>query len=197
LEFWCARPGFEEVFILEEGVEAAEAEAEEDAAGEGATAFACHEDVGAGGAFRIREVAVLFNDELAAEGNHEEDAEPAADEGEHEDARVLEIEAEENQRGEREDDTGGDGLACVAGGLDDVVLKDGGAAEDAEDADGENGDGDGGSNGQAGAETHIDRDHSKDDAEDGPEKEGAEGEFRRVLIGRNERFKNGGLKFCH
>ena len=54
LELRGAGPGFEEVFILEEGVEAAEAEAEEDAAGEGAALFAGHEHVSAGGAFRVR-----------------------------------------------------------------------------------------------------------------------------------------------
>ena len=40
----------EEVFVLEEGVDAAEAEAEKDAGGEGAAALAGLEDVGAGGA---------------------------------------------------------------------------------------------------------------------------------------------------
>ena len=82
-------PEGEEVVILEEGVEAAEAEAEEDSGGEGAAALAGHEDVGAGGAFGIDEGAVLFDDELAAEGDHEEDAEPASEEGEGEDSVML------------------------------------------------------------------------------------------------------------
>ena len=125
LKFWGAGPGFEEVFILKEGINAAEAETEEDAAGEGASALAGDEHVGAGGAFGVFEVFVLLDDELAAEGNHEEDAEPATDEGEHEDAGVFEIEAEEDERGQREDDSGGDGLAGIAGGLDDVVFKNG------------------------------------------------------------------------
>ena len=86
---------------------------------------------------RCPQGAVFFNDELAAEGNHEEDAEPSADESEHEDAGVFEVVAEEDEGGEGEDDAGGDGLAGVSGGLDDVVFEDGGAAEDAEDADGE------------------------------------------------------------
>jgi hypothetical protein len=87
------------------------------------------------------------------------------------------------------DDARGDGLAGVASGLDDVVFKDGGAAEDAENADGEDGDGDGGGNRKTRPKTHVDRDHAKDDAKDGAEKDGAEGEFRRVLIRRNKRMK--------
>ncbi len=115
--------------VLQKGVEAAEAEAEKDAAGERAAFFAGDEDVGAGGAFRVGQHAVLLHNELAAQGNHEEDAEPSADERQHEDAGVLEIEAEKHERGQREDDARCDGLAGVAGGLDDVVFEDGGAAE--------------------------------------------------------------------
>ena len=159
-------PEGEEVFVLEEGVEAAEAEAEEDAGGEGAAAFAGDEDVGAGGAFGVDEGVVLFDDELAAERDHEEDAEPAAEEGEGEDAGGLEIEAEEDEGGQGEDDAGGDGLAGVAGGLDDVVFEDAGFAEGAEDGDGEDGDGDGGGDGEAGAEADVDGDGSEEDAEE-------------------------------
>ncbi len=82
-----AGPEGEEVVVLEEGVEAAEAEAEEDARGEAAAALAGDQDVGAGGAFGVDERAVLFDDELAAQRDHEEDAEPAAEEREREDAR--------------------------------------------------------------------------------------------------------------
>src|ERR1035438_564401 len=68
------RPGFEEVAVLEEGVKAAQAEAEEDAAGKGASALTGDEHVGAGGAFGIGQCAVLLHNELAAQGNHEEHA---------------------------------------------------------------------------------------------------------------------------
>ena len=171
LKLGRAGPGLEEVFILEEGVEAADAEAEEDAAGEGASALAGDEHVGAGCAFRVFQVAVLLDDELAAKGNHEEDAEPAADQRQHEDAGVFEIEAEKDQRREGEDDSRGDGLAGVAGGLDDVVFKNGAAAKGAQNADGEHGDGDGGGDREAGAEAHVDRDCAEDDAEDRSQEE--------------------------
>ncbi len=86
LDVGAGGPEGEEVVVLEEGVEGAEAEAEEDAGGEGAAALAGHEDVGAGGAFGVDEGVVLFDDELAAQRDHEEDAEPSAEEGEGEDS---------------------------------------------------------------------------------------------------------------
>ena len=87
------RPEGEEILVLEEGVDAAEAEAEEDTGGEAAATLAGDEDVGAGGAFGVDEGVVFIDDELAAQGNHEENAEPASEEGEGEDARRLEVEA--------------------------------------------------------------------------------------------------------
>ena len=80
---------------------------------------------------------MFLHNELAAQRNHEQHAQPSADEGEHEDARVFEIEAEKNQRRQREDDAGGDGLAGIAGGLHDVVLKNRSTAEGAQNADGQ------------------------------------------------------------
>ncbi len=80
---------------------------------------------------------MFLNDELAAERIMKRTPQPSADEREHEDAGVLQVEAEKDQGGQGEDDARGDGLAGVASGLDDVVFKDGGAAENAENADGE------------------------------------------------------------
>ncbi len=134
---------------------------------------------------------MLLDDELAAQGNHEQHAQPAADEREHEDARVLEIEAEKNKRREGEDDAGGDGLAGIAGGLDDVVFEDGGAAEGPQNTDGEHSDGDGGGHGEAGAQAHVDRNRAEDDAEDGAEKKGSEGELGPVFLWCDERLKFG------
>ena len=185
----------EEVFVLEEGVEAAETEAEEDAGGEGAAALAGHKDVGAGGALGVGEGAVLFDDELAAEGDHEEDAKPSAEEGEGEDAGGFEVEAEEDECGEGEDDSGGDGLASVSGGLDDVVFEDAGAAEGAEDGDGEDGDGDAGSYGKACAKTDIDGDGTEEDSEDGAEEEGADGELGARFGRWHKGLEAGGC--CH
>jgi hypothetical protein len=114
---------------------------------------------------------VFFDDELAAEGNHEEDAEPSTEEGEGEDAGGFEIEAEEDERREGKDDSGGDGLSCVSCGLDNVVFEDACFAEGSEDGDGEDGDGDTGSHGKARAETDIDSDGTEEDAEESSEDE--------------------------
>jgi len=132
---------------------------------------------------------------LAAEGNHEEYAQPAAEEGEGEDAGGLEVEAEENERGKCEDDAGRDGLAGVAGGLDDVVLEDAGAAEGSKDGDGEDRDRDAGGNRKSSAESDIDRDRAEQDSEDSTEGEGSEGELRACLGGGNE-GPEGGLRRC-
>ena len=102
----------------------------------------------------------------------------------------FEIEAEEDQRGQGEDDAGGDGLAGVAGGLDDVVFEDRGAAKGAQDADGEHGDGDGGGDGEPGAQADVDGDRAEEHAEDAAEQKGADGEFGARLVGGDE-----GLKF--
>ena len=160
-----AGPCAEEVLVLEEGVEGAQAEAEEDAAGERTALGAGHEHVGAGRALRELQGAVLFHNERAAQRHHEEHAEIAADERQHEDAGVFEIEAEKDERGQSEDDAGGDGLAGVARGLDDDAFEDGDLALVAQEADGDDRDGNGGGHGEPGAQAHIDGDGAKDDAE--------------------------------
>ena len=104
----------------------------------------------------------------------------------------FEIEAEEDQRRQGEDDAGGDGLAGVAGGLDDVVFEDAGAAEGAEDGDGEDGDRNGGGDGETGAEADVDGDGAEEDAEDGAEEEGADGELG-ARFGGGDKGSEGGL----
>ena len=87
------RPQGEQVVVLEEGVEGAETEAEEDAGGEAAAALAGHEDVGTRRTLRVDQCPVLFYDQLAAQRDHEQDAEPTAEEGESEDSARLQVEA--------------------------------------------------------------------------------------------------------
>ena len=66
---------------------------------------------------------MLLDDQLTAQRNHEEYAEPAADQREEEDAPVLQRKAEKNESRQREDHAPGDGFAGRAGGLHDVVFK--------------------------------------------------------------------------
>jgi hypothetical protein len=194
LELRRSRPGLEEVFVLEEGIDAAQSEAEEDAAGEGAALLAGDQHVGAGRAFGVLEIAVLLNDELAAQGNHEQYAQPAADQRQKEDARVLEIEAQKDQRGQRKDDARSDRLAGVAGGLDDIVLEDRGAAEGPQNTNRKHRDGDRGGHRESGPQAHVDGDPSKDDAEKRSQKNGAQSEFGALLTGRHKRLKDGRWK---
>ncbi len=65
--------------VHQEGVDAAEAESPEDASGERAAALAGDKHVRACGALWKNQVAVFFHDELATQGDHEEDAEPSAE----------------------------------------------------------------------------------------------------------------------
>ena len=126
---------------------------------------------------------MLLHNQRPPQRHHEQHAKKSADEGQHEDTRVLQVEAEEDERGQGEDDARGDGLAGVAGGLDDDVFEDGAAAEGAQDADGEDRDGDGGGHREPGAQAYIDRDGAEDDAEERAEQNGAESELGAILAG--------------
>ena len=111
--------------------------------------FAGQQDIRAGSAFGVGEPAVLLDDQLSPQRNHEEDAQQAAQQRQQKDARVFQVEAEKDQRRQGEDDAGGDRLAGVAGGLDNIIFQDRSAAEGAQDADRKHGDGNGRPNRQA------------------------------------------------
>ena len=194
-----AGPEGEEVVVLEESVETAEAETKEDTRGECAAAFASDKDVGACGAFGVDKVVVLFDDELAAKRNHEENAEPSAEESEREDAGRFEIEAKEDESGKCEDDTGRDGLASVAGALNDVVFEDAGFAERSQDGDGQNRDGNGCGDRETSTETDIYGDSTEENAEDCPEDERSCREFRAGFCSGDEGFEGwfGRCGCCH
>ena len=161
-----ARPCAKEIVVLEERIDSAEPEPEKDAAGKGAAVLAREQHIRAGRAFRIGERAVFLDDELTAQRDHEEHAEPAADQREKKDARVFEIEAEKDQRRQREDHTGRNGLPGIAGGLDDVVLKNRGPAKRAQHADGEHRYRNRCRDRQTRAQPDIDRDSAKENAEE-------------------------------
>jgi len=99
-----------------------------------------------------------------------------------------------DQRGEREDDAGSDGLTRVAGGLHDVVLENGSAAEHAQDADGEHGDGNGGGDGEPGAQAHVNRDRAEDETEEAAQKESRAASAQEDFTGRNEGLEVGHAK---
>src|SRR5260370_8903 len=171
--------------VHQKGVDAAEAESPEHAASEGAAAFAGDEDIGASGAFGEGEIAVFLDDKLAADGNHEENTEPATEKSEWKDARKRKVgaEAQKDERGKREHDTGGERFASRAGGLENVVFKDGGAAKWAKDADGEDRNGDRSGNGETGAQADVDRHGAEKQPEERAENYRANGEFFWAFFG--------------
>ena len=81
-----AGPGAEQVAILKQGVDRTQAEAPEDAAGEGSAMFAGEKNIRAGSAFGVGEMAVFLDDQFSSQRNHEEDAEPSAEQRQEKDA---------------------------------------------------------------------------------------------------------------
>jgi len=131
---------------------------------------------------------VLLHDEGPTERDHHEHAEQAAEDGDERDADVLEIVAENEQRGHGDAYAEGNRLTGGARGLDDVIFEDRGAAakeraEHAEKRDREDGDGDGGRDGQANLEDKVEGRSAENDAEDGAADDGGPGEFGRRLVG--------------
>src|SRR5580693_8586884 len=127
---------------------------------------------------------MLADDELAAQRNHEEDAEPSAKKGEREDAPEGELraEAQKDQRGNREHHARGERFTCRAGGLHDVVFEKRRAAERAQDADGEYGDRDRCGDSQPGAQADVNADRSKEQSKERAEDNSADREFLGTLL---------------
>src|SRR5580692_354636 len=127
---------------------------------------------------------MLADDELAAQRNHEEDAEPSAKQRERENAPEGELraEAQKDQRGNREHDACSKRFAGGAGGLHDIVFENRRAAEGAQDADREDRDGDGRRDGQASAQADIDADSAEEQSEQRAEDDGANREFLGTLL---------------
>src|ERR1035437_7525100 len=159
-------PQAEEIVVLEEGVDTAKSETQEDPRREAAATLAGHQYIGAGGTLGIDKGSVLLHNQLAAQRNHEEHAEPAAEQSQREDAACLKIEAEEDECGQREDDARCDGLACISRRLHDVVLEDAGPAERPEDGNGQYGDRNAGRNSQSGLYADVDCHRAKDYSEE-------------------------------
>ena len=151
--------------------------------------LAGEQHIRAGRTFGIRQRAVLLHDELAPQRDHEEHAEPSADEREKEDARVLKIEAEKDQRRQGEDDAGRNRLAGIARGLDDVVFKDRSAAKRAQHADGKHRDRNRRRDRQTGAQSDVDGNCAEKNPEERTQQKRAEGQLRPRLGGWNKRLK--------
>ena len=140
--------------LVRHGVDERRPEPGEHGLGHLAAALAGDEHLGAGRALGIGELAVLLDDERAPHRHHHQHADDAAHRGEGHDLEDVEVflgpaVGDEEERGDREDDAGGDRLAGRADRLDDVVLEDGGLAEPLEDRDRQDRDRDRGRDGEA------------------------------------------------
>ena len=134
---WRARPCGKEISIGKKRVEAAQSQSGKDAAGERATFIAGNQNVGAGGAFRIKKVAVLLHDELSAQWDHEADAKASSDQRQHEDAELFQWESKKDERRQGKDDAAGHRFTGRSGRLHDVIFQNAGLAQRAKNADGQ------------------------------------------------------------
>ena len=130
---------------------------------------------------------MLLDDELAAQRNHEQHAQPSADQRQEKDAPVLQRKAQKDQRGQRENHAAGNGFAGRAGGLHDIVFEDADLAEGAQDADGKHGDGNRRRDGEPGAQAHVHGDRAEEESGEDAQQDGAQGEFRQESFPRRRK----------
>ncbi len=168
--------------------EHADAEAEEHLARRRSTAFAGLDDLGAGLAFGIAQLAVLLDDQVAPQRHHHQDAEQAPGDRDQRREPDLQRIPEEDQRRHREHHRRSDRFACRAGGLHDVVLEYGALTVLAPDGPGrQHRDRHRCRGREPDAQRKVRRRRAEDDPEDRAEQERAERELRRVLLGRDVR----------
>ena len=139
----------------------ADAQAAEHQRGELTAAFTGDQHLGARRAFRIRQQAVLLDDQGASQRHHHQHAENATCKRQQQDLRVIEISRavweEEDQRGHGKNHAAGHRFARRANRLDDVVLEDRRAAEFFQDRDRQHRDRDRRADGEAGTKAQVHR----------------------------------------
>src|SRR5215472_5085134 len=182
--------------VHQEGIHAAETKSPKHASGKRASALPGHQNVGASRAFGKGQVAVLFDDQLAPQRDHEQDAEPASQQrqGENPPEGKFRAEAQKNQRRQREHYARGKRFSRGTGGLHDVVFEDGRAAERAQDADREHRDGNRSRNREPRAQADIHADRAKQQAKQRTKDHRADGEFHQALFRRDVGAKFSGRR---
>jgi len=176
------------------GEERAEAKADEDRFCAGAALLADDQHLGARGAFRVDQRLCFIDDQRAAQRDHHQDAEQTAEHRDQDHLPDLEVVAEDQKGRHGDADAERDALARAAGGLRDVVFKDGRAAdaedlaEGPEDGDREHRDRDRRADRQADLEHQVHRAGAKDEAEQGADHERHHRQLGDLLIGGDVRF---------
>ena len=153
------------------------------------------EHLGAGGAFGILELAMLGDNQRAPQRDHHEDAQQAAEQPHEHDPADLKVEPEDHDRRHGDPEAEGDGLARRAGGLDDVVLQDGGVASaglrpQPEQRQRNHRDRDGGADREADLQDEVERRSAEHHAQQRAEDNGARRAFAHGHAGRDVRLEH-------
>src|SRR5690606_28711736 len=129
----------------------------------------------------------LLDDHGPTQRHREQHAQQAAEAGDAQHPPVVEVGpvAHQHQGRDREDHAGGDRRAGRGTGLDDVVLQDRAAAEQAQHAHGDDRRRDGGGHGQAGEQAQVGVGRRQHHREHDGEDDGAEGQLWRTLAGHS------------
>ena len=167
--------------VLEERVEPAETEAEEDARGERAAAFAGHQDVGAGGAFGV-DAGCSCSSTMSWRRSGIMNSTPSHP------PKSASAKMRVDSRSKPRKMSAGR-VKMTPEAIDWPALpmvwtmlfsRMDALPKRAQNRDGQHGDGDGRGDGEAGAQSDVDRDGSEENGEDAAEDDGAEGELGRV-----------------
>ncbi len=152
--------------------------------------------LGAGGAFRVLQYPVLLDDQGAAERDHHQDAQEAAQDRHQHHPGDLHVETQDHDRGHGDAEAEGDGFPRRTRGLDDVVLQDGGLGDpqplqQAEKGDRDHRYGDRGRDRQADLEHQVERGGPEHHAQQRADDQMRDGQFRKNDAGRDERSEGG------
>ena len=154
------------------------------------------EHLGAGRPLGILQHSVLLHDQGAAQRDHHQYAQQAAQDRHQHHAADLQVEAQDHDRRHGDADAKGDGLAGRAGRLDDVVLQDARVAEtqtsrEAEQGQGDHRDRDRRAHRQADLEHQIEGRGAEDDSQQHPHDQGNRRQLAQGGLGGNERAEQG------
>src|ERR1700743_400799 len=132
---------------------------------------------------------MFFDDELTAQRNHEEHAQPSPKQRQHKNADVLKIETEEDQCRKRKDDAGSNRLAGIARRLNDIIFENRRLAERTQYTDRQDRNRDRSRDSKPGAEADIDRHRPEENAENTSQQNRANSKFRARFVGRDKGLK--------
>ena len=129
---------------------------------------------------------MFLNDELPSQWDHEQDAEPPAQQRQRKNApeREFRAESEKDERRQREHHAGGQRFPGGAGGLHNVVFENRRAPERPQNADREHSNGNGSGNGQSRAQADVNAHRAKQQPEKRAEDHRTDREFLEAFFRR-------------